>query len=356
MKTTQKEIAKKVGVSQSTVSYVLSGSATNNISRETKEKILFLAGEMHYQKRFVPARNNRRSTNNIGYFIPPLKIEHFADDPYYTRFLSGLTHHAENDNFHIVMYNKYSHLLQAILDNVIDGVIVEARIGDKEAEYLKSRIPSVLLNWKTVKVLLDSVMPDNVGGIKKTVFHLFSLGHRNIAFFGSEPLYLHSKERVTGYIEGIRECGLEMHPEYMRLPEIKRGGTAEEIEELSAQALQFWRSLKNRPTAVVVIGDTYALPFLKTANRLNFKLPEELSITGFDNRTSCIYSSPSLTSIEQPMEEMAKKSLVLLSERMNNPDKPIENVILDVELIKRESTCENKEEGFAEPKEKKSGI
>jgi len=56
------------------------------------------------------------------------------------------------------------------------------------------------------------------------------------------------------------------------------------------------------------------------------------------------------------MEEMAKKSLVLLSERMNNPDKTIENVILDVELIKRESTCENKEEGFVKPKEKESGI
>jgi LacI family transcriptional regulator len=84
------------------------------------------------------------------------------------------------------------------------------------------------------------------------------------------------------------------------------------------------------------------LSFIRVAHKSGIRIPEEFSITGFDNRVSCLYSSPSLTSIEQPMEEMAEKAMTLLHERIKKPYKPIENVVINVELIERESICENR--------------
>ena len=91
---------------------------------------------------------------------------------------------------------------------------------------------------------------------------------------------------------------------------------------------------------MISMSDNSALSLMRMAHKLGIRLPEELSIIGFDNRVSCRYSVPSLSSIEQPMEEMAKKSMTLLFERISNPDKSIESVVFDVELIERESVCE----------------
>jgi DNA-binding LacI/PurR family transcriptional regulator len=336
MKTTQEEIARKTNVSQCTVSRVLRGKHNSSVRNETVEKILSTAQEMGYQQRFVPLHAVEHSTKNIGYFIPTLNIRDFTGNSYYARFVSGLTHYSAKNSYRITMYNRYSHLMQAILNNEVDGLVIEARITDSEAEQMKSRIPSVLLNWRTEKMILDSVMPDNVGGIKKVVSYLFSRGHRNIALFGMKPLYLHSEERIRGFVEGMKNCSLEIPPESIQLVSIETW-KEEEMVESAFKPLKFWMALKNRPTAVIALGDGSALPLLKTANRLNLKVPDELSVTGFDNTVSCIYSIPSLTSVEQPMEEMAEKALSLLAERINNPDKSVENIVFDVDLIERKS-------------------
>jgi len=321
---------------------VLRGIHNNNVSKETVEKILLLAGNMGYQQRFIPIKNTENSTKNIGYLIlSSTRIQDFITDPYYARFVSGLTRYSEKNNCHIVIYNKYSHLIQSVLNKQVEGVIVESPLTREEAKILGQRIPAVFLNWKNQEMTLDSVMPDNAGGIKKAVLRLFSMGHRNIAFFGTRPLELHAQERMKGYCDGLKECGLDVLPEYMQLPEVKKR-SVEETEEFAMQTLKTWMSLRNKPTALITMGDMCALPFIRMAHKAGIRLPEELSIIGFDNRISCRYSTPSLSSIEQPMEEMAKKTMVLLLERINNPDKPIESVVLDVELIERESICENR--------------
>lgn len=342
MKATQKQIARKAGVSQCTVSHVLRGIPHNNVRKETVDKILFLAGDMGYQQRFIPVQNNEKATKNIGYLIiPSTSIQNFVSDPYYARFVSGLSCSSEQNKFNLVIYNNYSHLMQSVLNNQVEGVIVESSLTAEEAKILAKRVPAVFLNWRNQEMTIDSVMPDNTGGIKKAVFRLFSLGHRNIAFFGMRPFELHAEERLAGYRTGLKKCGLDEIPEYIQLPEAKRK-CVEEIEEYAIQTLQIWLSLKNKPTALIAMGDMCALPLIRMAHKMEMQMPEELSIIGFDNRISCRYSTPSLSSIEQPMEKMAKKAMSLLLERINDPDKPIENVVFDVELIERESICEKK--------------
>jgi LacI family transcriptional regulator len=338
MKTTQKEIAKRTGVSQCTVSHVLRGINNNNVRRETVEKILFVAGDMGYKKRFVPAEG---STKNIGYLIPQKSIQGFITDPYYARFVSGLTDYSRDHNYSLGIYNDYAHLMQAVLNSKIEGLVVESQLSAEETKTIAKHIPVVLLNWNDPAVDVDSVVPNNAGGIEKAVMRLFALGHRNIAFFSMRPFSINAEERLKGYYDGLKGCGLEAVPEYVHLPEAKRRGM-KEIEEYAMQALRFWRGLGDKPTALVTAGDGYALSFIRVAHKSGIRIPEEFSITGFDNRVSCLYSSPSLTSIEQPMEEMAEKAMTLLHERIKKPYKPIENVVINVELIERESICENR--------------
>ncbi len=342
VKITQKVVAEKAGVSQCTVSYVLNGLADNSIPEETIKKVLTAAEEMGYKKRSAHHRRVKNSTKNIACLLPVSTEENSEVRQYYSRFMSGIVPSAEKSNYYVIVYENYSYLMQAILSNLIDGLIIDANPDEIDLGYIRSCVPTVLLNCRAGRIPMDSVMPDNKKGIKKAVSRLYSLGHRRIALFGMKPMTIHTEERFEGYREGLREFGLKAIDEYIQIPMAEKK-TVEEGDECALETLKYWLKLKNKPTAIVTFGDCYALSLIKAAGKMNLRLPEDLSITGFDNIISCRYSVPTLSSIEQPMEEMGKKALMLLSERMNNPGKLVENVTLDTELIERESICENRE-------------
>ena len=339
MKTTQKEIARKAGVSQCTVSNVFRGVPNNNVSKSTLQTVLSLAKQMGYQQRFVPVENTKNKTRTIGHYFS--HIDTFFTSPYYARFLTGVTDCAKQNNYNITIFNSYDRLMQTILRNHLDGVILESRGPVEEIRTIAKSIPAVFLNYRNNDIAVDSVMPDNAGGIREAVARLFSLGHRKIAFFSMNPFNLHTEERFKGYCEGMKKCGMEIFPEHTCLPETRKK-TVEEIEEAAVKALTSWQKMENKPTALIATGDGYALSFFHAAHRLGIRLPEELSIVGFGNRIPDCYSIPTLSSIEQPMEDMAKKAMALLLERIANPGKPVENIVLGTRLIERESICENR--------------
>jgi LacI family transcriptional regulator len=341
MKITQKTIAQKAGVSQSTVSLVLNGLSDNNIPAGTVKKVLNTAERMGYRRRAVPLKKDGNHIKNIGYFDFMYDEQDFTEKQYFPRFVSEIMSVAEKKKYHIAVYKNYSYLMQAVFNNLLDGVVITEWLTEREIKTIKTHIPAVYLNCQIKTVPLDSVMPDNKNGIKKAVSRLYSLGHRNIALFGMKPLHLHSEERMQGYLDAMNEYRLKIREEYIRIPTAKKTGDVREVTDRALQTLKFWHTLKNIPTAVVTFGDCYALSLIKTAGNINLHLPRELSVIGFDNRAYCRYSTPSLSSIEQPMEAMAEKAMNLLSERMANPGKPVENVVFDVELIERESICPN---------------
>jgi LacI family transcriptional regulator len=339
MNITQKAIAKKTKVSQSTVSLVLNGCSDGSISAATVKKVLAAAGSLGYHRRAVPLRGNSSTAKHIGHFIEQKSIEDFTSDPYYARFLSGLTMYSTDKNYNLVIYNNYQKLMGAIHNGQVDGLIIESKISEEEAHLFRKLIPAVLLNWRVKQENLDSVMPDNRGGVKKAILRLFSLGHRNIAFFGMKPFGIHGEERLKGYFEGLKECGLQSFTEYLQLHEA-REKTVAEIEESAQRALKILTALKNRPTALIAVSDNSAIEIISQAHKFGISLPDELSIIGFDNRLYCRYITPTLSSIEQPIEEMGKKAILLLFERIASPDKPVENVVFGTNLIERDSICE----------------
>ncbi|MCM8777053.1 MAG: LacI family transcriptional regulator, partial [Candidatus Omnitrophica bacterium] len=247
MKINQKEIAKKVGVSQTTISFVLNNKKEVKISPETKRKIIEIAEELGYRKFYIPVEEGFK-TGNIGYIFPSKSS---LQDPYYYRFYSGILEGISYKNLNLILYKleNYDEILYRIdILKKVDGLVIEEKIKDDVIEKIKEKIPVVLLNYKTERVSCDFIMPDNKGGIIKAIEYLFKKGHRNIGLFGMKPLNIHSKERLDGYIEGMKLFGLKIKDEYISLHERKIGGI-EEVNEYAIKTLKDWFKLKEPPTA-----------------------------------------------------------------------------------------------------------
>lgn len=338
MKINQKEIAKRAGVSQTTVSFVLNNRRDIKISSEVRRRVIEIAEELGYKKIFV-IREDGFKTGNIGYIFPS-SIS--FTDPYYHRFYKGVIEGLNGRNLNLLLKSveKPDELLYNfdIIKNC-DGLIIEEKLEEEIIEKIKEKIPVVLLNTKAEKVDVDYVMPDNKGGIIKAVGYLYRKGHKKIGFFGLKPLGIHQEERLEGYIEGLKLYGLKIKEEYISLPERKVGGL-EEVREYAEETLKNWIKLRERPTAIITLGDVYALGIIGVSERLGINIPDDISVIGFDNIINCLYSHPSLTSIEQPIEDMGKKAVELLIERIKNPGKPVEKVRFEVEIIERESVKE----------------
>ena len=335
-KITQTEIAKRVGVSQTTVSLVLNRNDNFKISEKTKRKILEIARNIGYW-----SYKKKANTGNIAYLIPSYATLPLYN-PYFYRFYIGILNLIKSSNMNLVLFHldEKEILFKKELFEKTDGIIIEEMVKDEIVEKLRKIKPVVFLNY-TSEISVDSVMPDNKNGIIKAVKYLYQKGHRRIGFYGMKPFKIHQIERFEGYKEGLKILGIKFKKEYVEIPEKKIGGF-KELDNYSRQALIKWMSIKEKPTAIVTLGDVYAISLIKEGNKIGLKLPEDLSVIGFDNIVNCEQIHPSLTSIDQPMEAMGEKAVELLIERINNPEKKVEKIRFEVEIVERESVFDLK--------------
>jgi LacI family transcriptional regulator len=331
-KVTQRLIARKAGVSPTTVCLVLSGRANTTIAEETRKHVLTTAADLGYHPAISPNR-----TGNIGYlFGRGIK----AKNPYYHRFFTGIHQELENSDFHLLTayLDPIEHLPTIVRLGKTDGLIVQGRVG---ADWLKEAtkvMPVVVLNYAAEGNLADSVVSDNVGGMEKVFSYLHSLGHRRIAFFGMKPFAGMEQERLDGYLRSLKKHGLPEEPDYIVLPEAVAGSLGE-VNECVKKALLFWRGLRTPPSAVMTMGDVYGAPMVKIAQQLGIRVPEDISITGSDNTESAHMVSPSLTTINEPLEEMARCAVRLLLERISGCSRtPCRCVRFDMDLVINQST------------------
>ena len=330
---TQALIAQRSGVSQSAVSRILNSRQDIAIPRKTREKVWRVAKSLGYTPRFVLVENEKK-TRHIGYLISTP-----VNNPFYHRLFEGVSEGIQKGNYSLLLAHfKKDELTPEFLErNKISGVIVQKEVESEWAKEISRFLPVVLLNYTIDDVEVDSVMPNNRQGTKKSAGHLYQLGHRRIALFGMKPYHIHTLERFFGYVEALKEFDLPKKKEYIKLPERDQGGV-EEVLKLAEVTLKNWLTLDEPPTAVVTLGDAYGLPLLQAAAKLGISIPRQLSVVGFDNIVSCIYSTPSLTSVNQPMEEMGMAASNILVERISNPGRPVTKMVLDVDLVIRDST------------------
>ncbi|WP_374713054.1 LacI family DNA-binding transcriptional regulator [Symbiobacterium terraclitae] len=326
---TIKDIAERVGVSISTVSRVLNFDETLNVPDSTKRKILEAADELNY-KTSRKRKNKAQDLTTIG-IIHWYSEEEELQDPYYLSIRIGIERRCTEEHINFIRINKgndYGSL------RGIEGIIAIGKFGEKERERLdKITDKIVFVDSSPDENLYDSVVVDLQRGTKAVLDFLTSLGHRRIAYIGGEEFINNGRDRVVDYREltyreYMTRLGL-FSEEYL----VQGRFTYSEGYRMMKQVL----SCPERPTAVFAASDSIAVGALKAAYEMGVRIPQDVSIVGFNDISTAQYMTPALSTVRVYTEFLGETAVDLLMERIKSGREISKKVVLPTELIIRES-------------------
>lgn len=338
---TIKDVAREAGVSIATVSYVLNNKPAA-ISEDTRRLVWDTARRIGYTPN-VTARNLRASESRlIGYAWHEVPLDQV--NPVLDRFTYFLARSAEAAGYHILTFTYPPDDPLPVYDELIrtgrvDGFVVGGtNLDDPRLEYLIQRqFPFVAFGRSNPNWDFCWVDTDGQQGVRDAVDYLVEQGHRRIAIAAWPDESLAGKFRLLGYLTGLEAAGIASRPEWIF--------RAEHSEISGREALAYWWSLpaELRPTAVVAVSDLMAIGVMNEAERLGLRVGHDLSVIGFDDAPMSQYLRPSLSTLRQPIPEIAERVVqileALLLERSGQPAAVTfeRQVLLPPELIIRDS-------------------
>ncbi|MGL4570898.1 MAG: LacI family DNA-binding transcriptional regulator [Clostridium sp.] len=331
MKVTIKDVAKEANVATSTVSRVLSNSS--KISEETKKKVNDAIKKLNYVPSAI-ARGLANNKTNILAVVVPEGAEEIFSNPFFIQALKGVSICAEKNNYYI-MYafeeansNNDDWIRKFSDSNLVDGIcLFRAKENDNYVKYLKKiAFPFVVIGKPEDDDNMLWVDNDNFKAVYELVKELVSIGHSRIAFIGGHNTLNVSKNRLNGYISGLKDNGIEIKSELIY--------EAEDFKEKFGfeGAMEI---LKNsNPTAIIAGDDLLAFGVQKALNVLN---KSNIAVVGFNNIPFCMHSNPTLSSVDINSEKLGYYAAKLLIDRLNKVNERKRNYIIETELIKRDS-------------------
>jgi DNA-binding LacI/PurR family transcriptional regulator len=333
---TIKDVARKAGVSITTVSFVLNNRPDVTISQEVKKRVLDAAKAMDYHPSAMAAGLAGRRTRNLGVIF--YQEDKTISNQFYSFVIEGIVKETVEKNFNLLFsfvesaYTGYPSLPKIVREKNVDGVLLIGRGEPRMVADLKERrVPIVAVdNYPALKGI-DTVQTDNKQGGITAVEHLIGLGHRHIGLLTTAEARpsleerkegwkaAHSKNNLSPEKDFIFECdALTFHDGYEKTKEILK---------------------KNRKmTALFCVNDEMAAGALRAARETEWSVPGDLSIMGFDNIIMSNYTDPPLTTISPAKEYMGKLAVSRLLELIDNKDLPPKRQEVPVELIIRQST------------------
>jgi len=335
MRPTIKDVAKMADVSIATVSLVLNNN--QRISKETRKKVNKVIETLNYH----PSRSARglasRKTGNLGFILTD---NHFLrTEPFYTRVFLGTEFEAREKNYYVLLstintnFRKSDPLPRFILERNFDGIIVAGRVPDAFIKVLSNyNVPVVFVDYNTSFDEHANVLTDNVrGGILATE-HLISRGHKNIAFIGGESSHPSIIERLQGYKTAIQKAKININDELIIIND----------EFLSRQnGLKCTEILFNKQknvTAIFAANDAAAIGSLQYLKDKGYRVPQDISLIGFDDVEADLLIDPPLSTVRVPKIEMGTEAAQLLINIINKKSIAAKKVIIPVKLIVRQST------------------
>jgi LacI family repressor for deo operon, udp, cdd, tsx, nupC, and nupG len=320
-----KDIARKLRISVATVSQAL--NHPKEVNRATRQDILSLCEELGYVK---PLKGKKRT-----YHIAVISRDtyNFAND-FYAKVCEQLLLCAKQQKYNLIFEpwpDEQAELPLSISRRRIDGVIVLGQIRREQALLIKQQqLPLVLCGHPLPDIELHTVMPDGKSGSYQACKHLIELGHKKIATISGGAIFDPvSRDRIEGYRYALIEAGLTVVEEYIVIADFHLYTHAD-------QALDKLFALDDPPTAIVCASDTLAYKVHETLTAKKIAVPHQVSLTGFDNFALPEYAKgvlPKLTTVEVDVKELAKYTLEILFNLMEEPTKVAWRYTLPVKLI-----------------------
>ena len=326
---TIKDVAKKSGVSKTTVSVILNKSpASERVSRETQERVRMIAEQLGYRPNWRARALSNQRTHTIGVlYTPPMPIVIRGN---YEGIMIGINEVLTDRGYHLLFVplgkdpNDWGEVL---LDQRMDGCLILSRVREQLLPLLKkSRLPVTLVN-AFPDYGLPCVLADDLDGARQSTRHLLSLGHKDIVFFlGQQPSHYSIAQRQQGYAEVMLEAGLGQHVRVC-------GGSVEEFVSWLKQA-------PVRPTAVVAFTHFLAVKLLQVLWDAGLRVPDDVSVTTFSNAYPVEDTIPPLTAMALPTVEMGRTAAELLVEQIETSGAaPARCINLPEHLVARRSTA-----------------
>ena len=322
-KATISDVAKAAGVSLATVSRAIN---RKNVKKATYEKILKAVDEVGYETDKL-----RNSSKLILVAVPDI------NNPFYSEVIKGISSSAGRHGYQEIMLRTDSHMISySFFHNIIQSTQVEGLItldpiiATEITEKLSGEIPLIQCSEYTENSSVSYVSIDDFAASKAATKFIISKGKKDIALINGPQIYKYARNRQKGFIAALEEAGMKVNPDFIvHLPEFSYDAAF----SIATQLL----SMKERPDAIFAVSDVFAVAAIKAAKKLRLEVPEDIGVVGFDNTNISIIAEPSLTTVRQPQFQMGFLACEMLLEKINNEKTSPKQILLDVEIIVRES-------------------
>jgi LacI family transcriptional regulator len=325
---TIKDIARLANVSHTTVSRALNNSPL--IKEPTKRKILEIASQLNYSPNVNAKSLVMQKSHTIGLFLT--SISNGTSSSFLADTIKGVNSMITNEyNLFIRGIDDYEDYT-SINSQRFDGIILMSQsVSDNSFIYhvLHKEIPLVVLNREVEETSIPNVLSNDTEGARMAVEYLITNGHHHIAIIEGTPSFKSSYMRKEGYLQALMEAGIPIKKEYSIQGNYDM--------ESGSQAMEQLFSLTSPPTAVFCSNDDMAIGAMNTVFALGLSVPNDISIVGFDDIGFSQYTTPRLTTVKRPVEEISRVGVERLLSLIGRKEEEVERTFMKTELIVRDS-------------------
>lgn len=316
---TQKDLANRLGISASTVSLALRNDT--RISDEIRAKVHGLAADLGYT---FHLRQN--ATPELQNFV--FACRHGADDHFYSKILSGAVRVCQQNQINL-HYSQIDESTNPISSEQVSAFLLTGAIDeDVIRKFMKLNRPIVLVDNNLPDLGLDRVVTENLRSIYRTVKRLFAAGHRRIAFMDG-PHTPSVRDRCAGYLQAMVD--LDLTPQVIP--------SQENSFETQRTFMRNWLATYGKPdfSAIICRNDNTAIGTMHALLDQNLRVPEDISVTGFDDTEMAMVTSPALSTYHVYREMIGETAVRLLLERLTNPGRPVVAITIEPTWVERDS-------------------
>lgn len=341
-KVTMQQIADYAGVSKYAVSKALSGQA--GVSEETRIKIVKIATQLGYflQRHTQPVSrpsttHDGRKANTVVILLPNVRMQH-RESTYWGRIIDGITMALKERGLAMITITEHSpdNFLQVLNPSGLSGIIGVGFVANPMLlEIRKLGVPFVLVDHEDESVPSDTLFVDNFGATRRLTNHLIAQGHTAIQFIGDIHFSQSFFDRWLAFRTALEESKIPV-PQNENLTQVIGSERTQDTLRILDQIRQM-SSSNCLPTAFVCANDSIAISAMRALGQADIRVPQNVSVTGFDDIDDTIDIRPALTTVHVHKEQFGARAVDVLLRRMANPEAPHEKVLVSGTVVFRDS-------------------
>ncbi|ELU9849418.1 substrate-binding domain-containing protein [Vibrio cholerae] len=329
---TMKDIARLAGVSTSTVSHVINKSRF--VSDEIAERVNNAAQQLNYAPSALARSLKMNRTKTIGMLVTT------STNPFFGEVVKGVERSCYHQGYNLILCNtegdnqRMKASINTLLQKRVDGLLLMCSTLEGERLDVFDRypdIPIVVMDWGPILFASDKIQDNSLQGGYMAAKHLIECGHKEIGCI-TGPLIRHQAQmRYEGYKRALAEAGIAINPDWIVESDFECEGGYQAFEKLYQRG--------KLPSALFISNDMMAMGVIQAASQRGLRVPDDLSLIGYDDVHIAKFMTPALTTIHQPKYRLGKAAVDTLLYRLENPDTTAQVVQLEPTLVVRSSVC-----------------